>query len=424
MRGFDLPVYDLGIRLYGLGISGASLFNKKAQQWVEGRKGWKENARKIDAKKGKRIWVHCASLGEFEQARPLIEKIKAEVPNTVIILTFFSPSGYEIRKDYPVADLVLYLPLDTKGNAQEFLDLIKPELALFVKYEFWFHYLNELKQLKIPAILFSSVFRKEQIFFRPYGHLFREILGMFSKIFVQSEDSKKLLATLGIESEVAYDTRFDRVYQISKDKKTFPAIEKFKTGSKVFIAGSTWHNDEELIFRCIHEPVLKGYKYIIAPHQIEKNRIEELRKKIKARTTLFSELTEANAAETDVVLIDNIGNLSSLYAYGDIAYVGGGFNTGVHNVLEAAVYGMPVIFGPKYLKALEAIELKKDFAAFDIKSYQELKYTLESLTVGDQRREMYAALRAKQYVKARLGGTNTVFDYLQPLLIKNPQVSA
>jgi 3-deoxy-D-manno-octulosonic-acid transferase len=420
MHGLALSLYNLSIGLYGAAIQVASSFNPKAKLWVDGRKEGPRPLTLLPAAKGKRIWFHCASLGEFEQARPLIERTKKEYPDSQIILTFFSPSGYEIRKDYEVADVITYLPLDTKENAEAFLDLYKPEVALFVKYEFWFHYLNELKKRQVPAILFSAVFRKEQVFFKWYGSLFREMLAMFSKIFVQSTESQQLLSSIGIASEVAYDTRFDRVYEVSREKKEFPVIAKFKEGSKIFIGGSTWPKDEELILRCIHDDLLKAYKYIIAPHQIDKARIEELKKKIKVRTTLFSELTEENAKQTDVVIIDNIGMLASLYFYAELAYIGGGFDGGVHNVLEAAVYGMPLIFGPRHLKSLEALELKKDFAAFDFSNYQEFKYTLESLTTGDQRREMYAALRSKQYVKGRQGGTVAVMDYLTTVLVPVP----
>lgn len=419
MQAISLILYNLSLRLYYLGIFIASFFNKKAKQWIDGRKNWKNNVDKLNTIKGKRIWFHCASLGEFEQARPVIERYGCENRENAIIVTFFSPSGYEVRKNYESADFVTYLPLDTKQNAKEFLDILKPDVALFVKYEFWYHFLNELKQRNIPVILFSSVFRNEQVFFKWYGGLFRGMLKKFSRIFVQSIDSRNLLSSIGIESEIADDTRFDRVHQIAQNRKPFPAIEKFKEGSKVFIAGSTWHTDEELILRCNHHDLLKEFKYIIAPHQVDSNRISELRKAIKVRCTLFSELTEQNAPETDVVIVDTIGHLSSLYAYAEIVYIGGGFNAGVHNVLEAAVYGMPVIFGPCYHKSLEAIELRRKLAAFSVDSYDDLVYTLNSLIDKHQRRKTYASLQTKQYVKERLGGTDTVSRYLNTLLKRN-----
>lgn len=405
MRPLQLLLYNLGIRLYYIGVALASFFNPKAKQWIEGRKNWQQGADKLNTYKGRRIWFHCASLGEFEQARPVLEGYGCNHLDDAIIVTFFSPSGYEVRKNYPSADYITYLPLDTPQNAKAFLDLVRPDVALFVKYEFWYHYLNELKQRKIPVILFSSVFRKEQVFFQWYGELFRKMLGMFSKIFVQNSGSKELLASIGIDSEVAFDTRFDRVNQIAKEKKTFAAIEKFKAGSKIFIAGSTWPADEELLLQCIANDLLKEYKYILAPHQVDKERIAELQKKIKVRCTLFSNLNEQNADETDVVIVDTMGHLASLYSYGDLAYIGGGFNAGVHNVLEAAVYGMPVIFGPRYHKSLEAVELIEQDAAFSVGSYQHFVAFLSSF---NEEKRSRASLKTKQYVSERLGGTEKV----------------
>ncbi len=415
MRSIHLVIYNTVIRFYTLGIFIVSFFNSKAKLWIDGRKSWKAGAEKLSTYKGKRIWFHCASLGEFEQARPVIERYKSENSSDAIIVTFFSPSGYEVRKNYPSADFITYLPVDTARNAKDFLDFIKPDVALFVKYEFWYHYLHHLKQRNIPIILFSAVFRKEQIFFKPYGSFFREILTCFTTIFVQSEESKKLLESVNIACEVASDTRFDRVAKIAGERKSFPAIEKFKEGFKIFIAGSTWKKDEELILKCIHDDVLKEYKYIIAPHDIDSGRVEELRKKIKVRARRLSMLTVENASETDVVIVDSIGQLASLYYYGDIAYVGGGFNASVHNVLEPAVYGMPFLFGPNYKKSLEAIALKNDFAAFPVEDYSELLYELNTLTTGDGRRFALAGLRAKQYVKSNLGGSERVSEELQKL---------
>ena len=240
-------LYDLFLFFYRVGITLASPFNSKAKLWIEGRKDWQEKLQNLQSAKEKRIWIHCASLGEFEQARPLIEKLKSQEPKPQLILTFFSPSGYEIRKNYEHADVVMYLPHDTKANAKAFLDLVKPDVALFVKYEFWFHYLNELKQRDIPTILFSSVFRSEQVFFKWYGSFFRNMLTKFSKVFVQNEQSKQLLQTISIASEVCFDTRFDRVYQVAQNRKPFPLVEKFKGSSKILIAGSTWPRDEDFL---------------------------------------------------------------------------------------------------------------------------------------------------------------------------------
>jgi len=413
---FSLFLYNLSIRFYWFAIYCASLFNKKAKQWVVGRKYWECGLDEIEKKEGKRIWFHCASLGEFEQARPVIERIKAQSSKfkVQIVVTFFSPSGYEIRKNFEGADFVLYLPLDTKANAQKFIDCINPDLVLFVKYEFWFHYLNELKKKNIPVILFSSVFRGNQIFFKWYGIFFRDMLKMFTKIFVQNIESKDLLKNISVESEVAFDTRFDRVHQITENKKSFPSIEKFKGNSKILIAGSTWANDEELIIRCINEDVLKEYKYIIAPHNINQNRIDEIIGLLQVKAKRFSELNEANATKVDVVIIDSIGQLSSIYAFGEIAYIGGGFNASVHNVLEAAVYGIPVLFGPNFQKSLEA----KELLSYRVYDFNSLKEALMHFISHDEEERIFWGMRGKQFIVERLGGTERIMTEVN-LYLKN-----
>ncbi|MFI5205938.1 MAG: 3-deoxy-D-manno-octulosonic acid transferase, partial [Candidatus Paceibacterales bacterium] len=315
MRLISILVYDIFIGLYRLGIALASPFNHKARLWVEGRKQQQITFNKPGP--GKTFWFHCASLGEFEQARPVIEAVKKGGGNNCIILTFFSPSGYEIRKNYEFADKVFYLPADTKSNAINLIEAIKPDMVLFAKYEFWFHYLDELHKRKIPTILFSSVFRKEQVFFNWYGGLFREMLQKFSLIFVQDEGSQKLLASVSILAKVAFDTRFDRVYENAGKRKLFPLVEKFKGNAQIFIAGSTWPKDEELIVRMISENVLPGFKYIIAPHNIDKAAIDSLKNACPKKTVFFSELNESNAGDAEILIVDNIGNLSSLYAYGN-----------------------------------------------------------------------------------------------------------
>ncbi len=409
MQVIVLLLYNLSIRFYWLIIYCASFFNKKAKLWIDGRKYWELTLEQVKPKHGKRIWIHCASLGEFEQARPVLEKLKAQSSNSKvqIVITFFSPSGYEIRKNYEGADLVFYLPLDTKANAEKFIECLNPDVVLFVKYEFWFHYLNELKRKDIPVILFSSVFRTNQVFFKWYGAFFNNMLKLFSKMFVQDNESKALLKSISIDSEVAFDTRFDRVHQIAENPKSFPAIEKFKGNSKILIAGSTWIEDESLIINCITQGIPKGYKYIIAPHNIDQDsikEIDEILRSIHAETKRFSELTEANASEVEVVIIDNIGNLSSLYAYGDIAYVGGGFNASVHNILEAAVYGIPVLFGPNFKKSLEA----KELLSHHIDDYNSFKIALHRLS--DERVRATLGQKGKKFIEDRLGGTERIVE--------------
>lgn len=415
MHIISLLVYNIAIYCYGLGIWIASFFNPQAKLWMSGRHYWRCRLLEVEFKPGKRVWFHCASLGEFEQARPVIEKWRSERPADYIILTFFSPSGFEVRQHYEHADLVYYLPLDAPRNARDFIARTKPDIALFVKYEFWYNYINHLNKNKIPVILFSSLFRPQQVFFKWYGGLFRKMLGNYSHIFVQNEASQQLLHQIGVKSEIAPDTRFDCVYQIAQKHKQFPAIEKFKAGSKIVVAGSTWQPDEELLLKCIEEDVLKEYKYIIAPHNISQPRIAELIKSIKVKARRFSELTEANAAETDVVIVDNIGNLSSLYAYAQVAYIGGGFNTSVHNVLEAAVYKIPVLFGPNFQKSEEAKELIALGAGFSVTGYtslnEKIRYAASHLVTDNS-----IKLKLKSYIDSRLGGTGIVFNAAQQFL--------
>jgi len=370
----------------------------------------------LSADTGKRIWFHCASLGEFEQARPVIEALKKQNNQTRIILTFFSPSGYEIRKNYEFADAVLYLPLDTRANANHFLELMKPDLAVFVKYEFWYHYLAELKERKTPTLLFSAIFRKEQVFFKWYGGLFRKMLGMFNTILVQNEMSASLLKEISIQSQVVSDTRFDRVYQISQRRKSFPAVDAFKGTGKVFIAGSTWPKDDKLIIKMAHDQILKKHKYIIAPHDIDEQKLLSLENSFPGMVvTRLSALNESNAISTMVLLVDSVGDLASLYAYSHMAYVGGGFNVSVHNVLEPAVYGIPLIFGPNHLKSAEAIDLISNKAAIPISSYLELILNIRRL---DHYAKVYESTgkAAKDYVLQRLGGTEKVLDQIHKLL--------
>ncbi len=398
--------YNIAIYCYGLAIRLAAPFNNRARLWVDGRKN-EPNWNKLSLKSGKRIWFHCASLGEFEQARPLIERLRNERKEDAIILTFFSPSGFEIRKNYEGADLVAYLPLDTPENARNFIAQLKPDLVFFVKYEFWFNYLNQLKNQNIPVILFSAVFRPNQIFFKWYGGIFRQMLKTFSHIFVQNKDSKVLLENIGIKAAVANDTRFDRVYQIAQSRKSFPLVESFKGNTKIFIAGSTWQKDEELIIKLINENVLPDYKFIIAPHNINPARIDEIINELKPGAVRFSALSSENAITARIIVVDNIGNLASLYSYADMAYIGGGFNTSVHNILEATINNIPVLFGPNHQKSEEAKELLALQLAFTISDYdglnEKIRYAVSHLVTDS----LYK-LKVKDYMQAHLGGSDTV----------------
>jgi 3-deoxy-D-manno-octulosonic-acid transferase len=341
--------YHIFLGLYAVGIRFTSIWNKKARMWINGRKGLLEKLEmSIGKNPGKIIWFHCASLGEFEQGRTLIEAIRSQYPGYKILLSFFSPSGYEIQKNYQGAEWVIYLPLDGKKIAKRFLEVINPSLIVFIKYDLWYYYLSLAKENGIPALLVSAVFRKQQSFFTWYGRLQRKMLNFFNHIFVQNDLSASLLNNIGMQNvTVAGDTRFDRVAEISKNSKPIPAIEDFISRHNCIVAGSTWKDDEEMLQKWFASDPEK--KLIIAPHEITETRIEFL-EKLFPGSIRFSKL-ETSGKETKVLIIDNIGMLSRLYSYGDITYVGGGFTRdGVHNVLEAAVWGKPVIMWPNYKK--------------------------------------------------------------------------
>jgi 3-deoxy-D-manno-octulosonic-acid transferase len=361
-------LYNIGIVIFYVLARFASLFNSRASLWIEGRKKWTE---KIGSgiKSGDRvIWIHCASLGEFEQGRPVIEAIKKNMPEFKIVLTFFSPSGYEIRKNYNNADCISYLPADTPANALKFINLIKPELVIFVKYEFWNNYISELYRKQIPLYLISGIFRPEQHFFKWYGGFFREMLRKFEKIFVQDQRSLDLLKSIGLENvSVAGDTRFDRVVQIAATARDIPQLDLFRGSEKVFLAGSSWKQDEEIIAAYINRYPQK-MKWVFAPHEIDKSNIERLEKLFRVRYVKFSEFNEATA-DARILIIDNIGMLSSSYRYAYIAEIGGGFGKGIHNILEPACWGIPVLFGPKHENFKEAVDLLNSGGAKSFRNY-------------------------------------------------------
>ncbi|NPA45321.1 MAG: 3-deoxy-D-manno-octulosonic acid transferase [Chlorobi bacterium] len=399
--------YNLSIFIYSLLIKVASSFNKKAKLRHYGVKQTFNILKNFEAEKT--IWFHCASLGEFEQGRPLIEKIKSEKPEYKIAISFFSPSGYEIRKNYELADIVFYLPSDTKENAKKIISLLKPEIVFFIKYEFWFWILKELKKQNIPTYLISGIFRKNQIFFKPYGNFYRKILLNFKHLFVQNEESKKLLERIDIKNVTTTgDTRFDRVLEISKKRKSFPVIETFTKNKLVFIAGSSWKKDEEIIFNFINNYKYENLKFIIAPHEIKKENIKRIKSLTTQKTVLFSEANNENISSAKILIIDNIGMLSSLYFYTDIAYIGGGFGAGIHNTLEAAVFGVPLIFGPKFQKFEEAKDLIKNKAAFSIKNQNEFNSKLNKL-ISNKTFRVNSGIQAKNYIEKNIGATNKIF---------------
>lgn len=398
-------LYQAGILFYSFAIHFYALFNAKARQFVGGRKNWKEKLQTGIDKNGRYIWFHCASLGEFEQGRPVIEEIKKQFPEYKILLTFFSPSGYEIRKNYDKADLVLYLPMDSRKNARAFVEIARPEKVFFVKYEFWYFYISELNKKEIPLYIISAIFRANQLFFKnhPMGKWYRKMLHRFSHLFVQDEKSARLLQSIEISNyTISGDTRFDRVAAIAAGSKEVPIVEKFKGSSKLIIAGSTWKPDEELLARFINQN--GNAKIVFAPHEVTPANINKLEELLKKPAIRYSNIKNAAIEDYQVLIIDSIGLLSSLYRYGDMAYIGGGFGVGIHNILEAATFGLPVIFGPNYKKFKEAVDLKTEGGAFAVHDFSALNSVFNHL-LTDSRALASATEISKNYVQKNTGST-------------------
>ena len=402
-------LYDLGIRLYYVGIRMASLWNEKARKWLRGRKNWQSALEKVFEANDRVVWFHCASLGEFEQGRPVIEKVKEEHPEFKILLTFFSPSGYEKRRNFPAADHVCYLPLDTAGNARRFLSSVPVEKAIFIKYEFWYHFLKEVRQRNIELYLASGIFRKQQLFFRWYGKSYRKVLEFYTMIFVQNLDSESLLRESGIRQvEIAGDTRFDRVAAISASSSA-GNMPEFKDKLPVIVAGSTWEKDEQLI-REVYNHTRGRYNWIIAPHEPSEQNLRRLRNWFPGYR-LFSEIREKGGESSDLVLVDTIGHLSSLYRYGDLAYIGGGFGRGIHNTLEAAGAGLPVFFGPNFKRFREAVELQSEGAAHVVQQVSDLEEGITLLT-ADEKALAAESQIAEDYVIKNKGATQKIVDFV------------
>jgi 3-deoxy-D-manno-octulosonic-acid transferase len=416
-----LQLYNFSIFLYTLGIRIASGWNPKARLWTNGRKNIFPLLEKnfIHGSK-KTIWMHCASLGEFEQGRPLLEAIKEVYPDCVILLTFFSPSGYEIRKNYAGADFVFYLPADSKKNAERFLKITRPDLAIFIKYEFWYHYLTQLKENKIPTLLVSAIFRDSQPFFKAYGGFWRKMLSCYRFIFVQDNNSLNLLKEIGFEKNAAIsgDTRFDRVIAIAENEINLPIIKAFCGNQEVLVAGSTWIEDEEVLDHYANNHTAK--RFIIAPHEVHEAHIIEVEKLFR-QAVRYSTLTAVNNEEKlteilagkNILIMDNMGMLSKLYHYATITYVGGGFGgAGIHNILEAAVYGKPVLFGPVNQKSREAQDLLELGAAITIESALELENTLNTLFMDKDKCKALGKL-ASGYVYKESGATQKIVQFIQ-----------
>lgn len=418
-------LYNLSIYLYVSLLRLVAPFNKKAKLWVEGRNNIfnklksDTERRQLRSRHTKVAWFHCASLGEFEQGRPVIEDFRKQYPDYKILLTFFSPSGYEIRKNYSGADYIYYLPADTPENAQKFVEIVAPSIAFFVKYEFWKNYLTELNKRRISVISFSAIFRPDQVFFKFYGGFYRKLLHQFNHILVQNESSLKLLQSIDIDNAtLAGDTRFDRVKQIVDNKKDIKVVETFKNGHQVFIIGSAWQTDMDVLIPMMNA-LKDDTKFIVAPHEIHDAEIAIWRKELSAKSVLFSDTDEVkDLASYDVLFIDNIGMLSSLYQYADYAFIGGSFGKGLHNILEAATFGMPIFFGDKaYHKFQEANDLIELGGAFPVESTEDLKAKYQAMKTDETQRAKAAKI-CQQYVEDNVGATQKIMTIVGSIIKK------
>jgi len=408
-----LFLYDIFIRIYVAGIRIAALWNTKAKDWIRGRKDLYDVLEKKIDPGHKVIWMHCASAGEFEQGKPVIEMLKSEYPEHRILVSFFSPSGFNSAKKFPGIDIT-YLPSDTRKNARRFIETVHPELVIFVKYEFWYHHIAAAAYHHIPVILVSAIFRKEQVFFRWYGRFFRQMLFLFRKIFVQDESSLQLLQQHQINHGIiAGDTRFDRVVKLIENHERIPLVEAFVKNKRCIIAGSTWKEDESAL-KYVFNSLPDDVALIIAPHEINSNHIDEIRK-LFPEAAFYSELKGKESVDPAlrILVIDNFGMLSRLYKYAQLTYIGGGFNkSGIHNTLEAAVYGKPVFFGPHYQKFREARDLIRAGAAFSFTNDEDLKNKIIELLKDPQKLKSTGDISAK-YVKENTGATGIILDFIQ-----------
>lgn len=404
-------IYQLVVFIAQFLLTVLQYFNKKISLFVKGRK---QSFCKLESLRNKEtIWFHAASLGEFEQARPIIEEIKKNHKQYKILVTFFSPSGYEIRKNYSLADVVCYLPFDSKSNAKKFIEIVNPKIAIFIKYEFWPNLLNELKKKETPTILVSGILRKKQIFFKNYGGFMRKSLEAFHHFFVQDKQSKELLKSINLNNvTIAGDTRFDRVSEILEQDNSLDFINQFKNNKYTIVAGSTWKEDEELLINYINNEASENEKFIIAPHNINSEAILELKKTITKKTVLYSAKADKNLADYQVFIIDTIGILTKIYAAADVAYVGGGLKTGLHNILEPATFGIPVVIGNKYDKFKEAVDLVNKKGCISISNQKEFSSIFIKLKNNEDFRKFTGKIN-KKYIQDNLGATKLIMNYLK-----------
>lgn len=406
-------LYNFGLMLYIWAIRLVAPRHRKAHLWLEGRKDLFRRMRETIDPAARIVWIHVASLGEFEQGRPIIEQLRKTHPEYKILLTFFSPSGYEIRKDYKGADYIFYLPLDTPRNARRFLDAAHPDVAIFVKYEYWLNLLRELRRRRIRTYIVSAIFRRNSVFFRPYGGMWRQALESFDVMFVQNEESKKLLATLGFDNVlVAGDTRFDRVAEIARAAKHVDIVERFKGEDRLFVAGSTWGPDEELLIRLMNDN--PDVKFVIAPHEMDEARIARLVAETRGGALRYTQCTPRTGYGTrQLLILDTVGLLSSVYSYATWSYIGGGFGVGIHNTLEAATFGLPIAFGPNYQKFKEARDLVTLGAARSVTTYEELRNWFIPLRDNEEFLQKTSRI-AKDYTTRHQGATNIIVKTIFP----------
>jgi len=411
------PLYTFLLRLYYLALLAGSGFNEKAKDWIQGRKGWKKDlsAKMHEFGNLEIVWFHCASLGEFEQGRPLIEELRKRYPQYKVIVSFFSPSGYAIRKNYNQAHAVVYLPLDTPENAKFWVNTVKPRVAFFIKYEYWFNFLRELKSHNIPLVIASAMFREDQMFYQWYGDWFRSQLENIHWFFVQNEVSGKLIQSLGFENvTISGDTRFDRVTANAAFAESFPLVKKFCGDYRIVMGGSTWPEDEAMLIPLIKSDQ-ENMRFIIASHDVSYSRIHSLEHSLGMPSVRYSDLTEENATGVRILIIDTIGILSQLYQYAHIAFIGGAFGSGLHNILEAVVFGVPVFFGPKHERFWEADALIKKGGAFEIRRPIEFMNIATSLLSDREKYEKISGI-CKEFITENLGATSVILDGTDNLL--------
>ena len=404
-------LYNLGIFGYYLLVRVVSVRNEKARKWIEGRKDIFKRLRETIKPGEPILWFHASSLGEFEQGRPVIESIRSHWPEYKILLTFFSPSGYELRKNYPYADYIFYLPLDTRRNAIKFIEIVRPAKVFFIKYEFWFNFLTQLKEEGIPTYIFSALFRPSQIFFQPWGKWYLKAIASYEHIFVQNRESFDILHQFGFNNvSISGDTRLDRVGQIADAAPRLEKLESFCHGQKAIIAGSTWKEDEDLFIPYVNKSP-SGLKFVIAPHEVTPQTLERICNALEKPYALYSTASEESLSKVDILIADGYGYLNSIYRYGMLAYVGGGFNSGIHSILEPAVFGLPVVFGPDYHKFQEAFDMLNLGAASCINDSDELEDEIENYRLNPEKLQTASNI-ARSYVNRNRGASQAIVQYL------------